>query len=387
MSSTYLFTSESVSEGHPDKVADQISDAVLDAILKQDTHARVACETLIKTGVAIVAGEISTTAWVDLEEIVRKTITDIGYNSSEVGFDGQTCGVMSIIGKQSSDIAMGVDRETEADQGAGDQGLMFGYASNETDVLMPAPITYAHRLVKRQAEVRKSGELSWLRPDAKSQVTFVYEDGKPVGIDAVVLSTQHNSDISQKDLQEAVMELIIKKTLPAEWLSNKTEYHINPTGQFIIGGPVGDCGLTGRKIIVDTYGGMARHGGGAFSGKDPSKVDRSAAYAGRYVAKNIVAAGLADRCEIQISYAIGVAQPTSISVETFGTGKIPQDTLVALVREYFDLRPIGLINMLDLVRPIYQQTAAYGHFGREEADFSWERTDLAPVLREAAGLK
>lgn len=387
MSSTYLFTSESVSEGHPDKVADQISDAVLDAILKQDTHARVACETLIKTGVAIVAGEISTTAWVDLEEIVRKTITDIGYDSSEVGFDGQTCGVMSIIGKQSSDIAMGVDRETEADQGAGDQGLMFGYASNETDVLMPAPITYAHRLVKRQAEVRKSGELSWLRPDAKSQVTFVYEDGKPVGIDAVVLSTQHNPEISQKDLQEAVMELIIKKTLPAEWLSNKTEYHINPTGQFIIGGPVGDCGLTGRKIIVDTYGGMARHGGGAFSGKDPSKVDRSAAYAGRYVAKNIVAAGLADRCEIQISYAIGVAHPTSISVETFGTGKIPQEKLVALVREHFDLRPIGLINMLDLVRPIYQQTAAYGHFGREEADFSWERTDLAPVLREAAGLK
>lgn len=387
MSSTYLFTSESVSEGHPDKVADQISDAVLDAILKQDTHARVACETLIKTGVAIVAGEISTTAWVDLEEIVRKTITDIGYNSSEVGFDGQTCSVMSIIGKQSSDIAMGVDRETEADQGAGDQGLMFGYASNETDVLMPAPITYAHRLVKRQAEVRKSGELSWLRPDAKSQVTFVYEDGKPVGIDAVVLSTQHNPDISQKDLQEAVMELIIKKTLPAEWLSNKTEYHINPTGQFIIGGPVGDCGLTGRKIIVDTYGGMARHGGGAFSGKDPSKVDRSAAYAGRYVAKNIVAAGLADRCEIQISYAIGVAHPTSISVETFGTGKIPQEKLVALVREHFDLRPIGLINMLDLVRPIYQQTAAYGHFGREEADFSWERTDLAPVLRAAAALK
>jgi S-adenosylmethionine synthetase len=387
MSSAYLFTSESVSEGHPDKVADQISDAVLDAILKQDTHARVACETLIKTGVAIVAGEISTTAWVDLEEIVRKTITDIGYNSSEVGFDGQTCGVMSIIGKQSSDIAMGVDRETEADQGAGDQGLMFGYASNETDVLMPAPITYAHRLVKRQAEVRKSGELSWLRPDAKSQVTFVYEDGKPVGIDAVVLSTQHNPDISQKDLQEAVMELIIKKTLPAEWLSQKTEYHINPTGQFIIGGPVGDCGLTGRKIIVDTYGGMARHGGGAFSGKDPSKVDRSAAYAGRYVAKNIVAAGLADRCEIQISYAIGVAQPTSISVETFGTGKISQEKLVELVREHFDLRPIGLINMLDLVRPIYQQTAAYGHFGREEADFSWERTDLAPVLREAAGLK
>ncbi|MDO8827350.1 methionine adenosyltransferase [Methylophaga sp.] len=384
MSNAYLFTSESVSEGHPDKVADQISDAVLDAILTKDPHARVACETLIKTGVAIVAGEISTSAWVDLEEIVRRTITDIGYNSSEVGFDGQTCGVMSVIGKQSSDIAMGVDRETEEDQGAGDQGLMFGYASNETEVLMPAPITYAHRLVKRQAEVRKSGELTWLRPDAKSQVTFIYEDGVPVGIDAVVLSTQHNPEISQADLKEAVMELIIKKTLPAEWLTKNTQYHINPTGQFIIGGPVGDCGLTGRKIIVDTYGGMARHGGGAFSGKDPSKVDRSAAYAGRYVAKNIVAAGLADRCEIQVSYAIGVAQPTSISVDTFGTGKIAEDKLVALVREHFDLRPIGLIKMLDLVRPIYQQTAAYGHFGREEADFSWERTDLAPVLREAA---
>lgn len=384
MSNAYLFTSESVSEGHPDKVADQISDAVLDAILTKDPHARVACETLIKTGVAIVAGEISTNAWVDLEEIVRKTITDIGYNSSEVGFDGQTCGVMSVIGKQSSDIAMGVDRETEEDQGAGDQGLMFGYASNETDVLMPAPITYAHRLVKRQAEVRKSGELPWLRPDAKSQVTFIYENGVPVGVDAVVLSTQHNPEIRQADLKEAVMELIIKQTFPAEWLTKNTRYHINPTGQFIIGGPVGDCGLTGRKIIVDTYGGMARHGGGAFSGKDPSKVDRSAAYAGRYVAKNIVAAGLADRCEIQVSYAIGVAEPTSISVDTFGTGKIAEDKLVALVREHFDLRPIGLIKMLDLVRPIYQQTAAYGHFGREEADFSWERTDLAPVLRDAA---
>lgn len=384
MSNAYLFTSESVSEGHPDKVADQISDAVLDAILTKDPHARVACETLIKTGVAIVAGEISTSAWVDLEDIVRKTITDIGYDSSDVGFDGQTCGVMSVIGKQSADIAMGVDRDTEENQGAGDQGLMFGYASNETDVLMPAPITYAHRLVKRQADVRKSGELPWLRPDAKSQITFVYEDGVPVGIDAVVLSTQHNPEISQSDLKEAVMELIIKQTLPAEWLTKNTQYHINPTGQFIIGGPVGDCGLTGRKIIVDTYGGMARHGGGAFSGKDPSKVDRSAAYAGRYVAKNIVAAGLADRCEIQVSYAIGVAQPTSISVDTFGTGKIAEDKLVALVREHFDLRPIGLIKMLDLVRPIYQQTAAYGHFGREEADFSWERTDLAPVLREAA---
>ncbi|BDZ74156.1 MULTISPECIES: methionine adenosyltransferase [Methylophaga] len=386
MSSNYLFTSESVSEGHPDKVADQISDAILDEILRQDPHARVACETLVKTGTAIVAGEISTSAWVDLEDVVRKTITDIGYNSSDVGFDGQTCAVMSLIGKQSSDIAMGVDRDTEENQGAGDQGLMFGYASNETDVLMPAPITYAHRLVKRQSEVRKNGELSWLRPDAKSQVTFIYEDGKPVGIDAVVLSTQHSPDISQASLHEAVMESIIKPTLPAEWLTKDTKIHINPTGQFIIGGPVGDCGLTGRKIIVDTYGGMARHGGGAFSGKDPSKVDRSAAYAGRYVAKNIVAAGLADRCEIQVSYAIGVADPTSISVETFGTGKISQEKLVALVREHFDLRPVGLIKMLDLIKPIYQPTAAYGHFGREDVDFSWERTDMADVLRDAAGL-
>ena len=383
MSKLSVFTSESVSEGHPDKVADQISDAILDEILKQDPQARVACETLIKTGAAIIAGEITTSAWVDLEDIVRKTITDIGYNSSDVGFDGQTCAVMSLIGKQSSDIAQGVDRQTPDEQGAGDQGLMFGYASNETDVLMPAPITYAHRLVKRQSEVRKSGELAWLRPDAKSQVTFVYEDGKPVGIDAVVLSTQHNPDISQADLQEAVMETIIKPTLPAKWLSGKTAYHINPTGQFIIGGPVGDAGLTGRKIIVDTYGGMARHGGGAFSGKDPSKVDRSAAYAGRYVAKNIVAAGLADRCEIQISYAIGVAEPTSISVETFGTGKLPADKLEALVREHFDLRPVGLIKMLDLIRPIYQSTAAYGHFGREEPAFTWERTDKADALRDA----
>ena len=387
MSSNYLFTSESVSEGHPDKVADQISDAILDEILRQDPRARVACETLIKTGAAVIAGEITTSAWVDLEDVVRKTITDIGYNSSDVGFDGQTCAVMSLIGKQSGDIAMGVDRDTEENQGAGDQGLMFGYASNETDVLMPAPITYAHRLVKRQAHIRKSGELSWLRPDAKSQVTFVYENGKPVGIDAVVLSTQHSPDISQKDLQEAVMEHIIKPVLPEAWLSAKTQIHINPTGQFIIGGPVGDAGLTGRKIIVDTYGGMARHGGGAFSGKDPSKVDRSAAYAGRYVAKNIVAAGLADRCEIQVSYAIGVAEPTSISVETFGTGKIAQDQLVALVREHFDLRPVGLIKMLDLIKPIYQPTAAYGHFGREDADFSWEKTDMADVLRDAAGLK
>ena len=386
MGNNFIFTSESVSEGHPDKVADQISDAVLDEILRQDPNARVACETLIKTGAAIIAGEITTSAWVDLEDIVRKTITDIGYNDSDVGFDGQTCAVMSLIGKQSSDIAMGVDRETPEQQGAGDQGLMFGYASNETDVLMPAPITYAHRLVKRQADVRKDGTLPWLRPDAKSQVTFLYENDKPVAIDAIVLSTQHNPEISQQDLHEAVMEEIIKPTLPIEWLTANTQFHINPTGQFIIGGPVGDAGLTGRKIIVDTYGGMARHGGGAFSGKDPSKVDRSAAYAGRYVAKNIVAAGLADRCEIQISYAIGVAEPTSISIETFGTGKLSNDKIEALVREHFDLRPVGLVTMLDLIRPIYQATAAYGHFGREQPEFTWERTDKADALRNAAGI-
>ncbi len=384
--SNYIFTSESVSEGHPDKVADQISDAILDEILRQDPNARVACETLIKTGAAIVAGEISTSAWVDLEDVVRKTITDIGYDSSEIGFDGNTCAVMSLIGKQSDDIAMGVDREKPEDQGAGDQGLMFGYASNETDVLMPAPITYAHRLVQRQAEVRKNGTLPWLRPDAKSQVTFLYENDKPVAVDAVVLSTQHDPDISQSDIHEAVMEEIIKPTLPAEWLNANTQFHINPTGQFIIGGPVGDAGLTGRKIIVDTYGGMARHGGGAFSGKDPSKVDRSAAYAGRYVAKNIVAAGLADRCEIQVSYAIGVAEPTSISLNTFGTEKIAIDKLEALVREHFDLRPVGLVNMLDLIRPIYQPTAAYGHFGRETPEFTWEHTNLADTLRDAAGI-
>ena len=385
MNQNYIFTSESVSEGHPDKVADQISDAILDEILRQDPRARVACETLIKTGAAIVAGEITTSAWVDLEDVVRNTITEIGYNSSDVGFDGQTCAVMSLIGKQSSDIAMGVDRDRPEEQGAGDQGLMFGYATNETDVLMPAPITYAHRLVKRQAEVRKNGTLPWLRPDAKSQVTFAYENGKPVGIEAVVLSTQHNPDISQKDIHEAVMEVIIEPTLPRKWLQN-TAFHINPTGQFIIGGPVGDAGLTGRKIIVDTYGGMARHGGGAFSGKDPSKVDRSAAYAGRYVAKNIVAAGLAERCEIQVSYAIGVAEPTSISIETFGTGKIANDKIEALVREHFDLRPVGLVKMLDLIRPIYKATAAYGHFGREDEDFPWERTDMAATLRDAAGI-
>jgi S-adenosylmethionine synthetase len=386
MSKTYLFTSESVSEGHPDKIADQISDAVLDEMIKQDPHSRVACETLIKTGAVIVAGEITTSAWVDLEDVVRSTITDIGYNSSEVGFDGATCAVMSLIGKQSVDIAQGVDREHPEQQGAGDQGMMFGYASNETEVYMPAPITYAHRLVQRQAEVRKNGTLPWLRPDAKSQVTFRYEEGVPCGIEAVVLSTQHDPDISERDLHEAVMEVIIQPTLPKHWLSARTRYHINPTGKFVIGGPVGDCGVTGRKSIVDTYGGMARHGGGAFSGKDPSKVDRSAAYAGRYVAKNLVAAGLADRCEIQVSYAIGVAEPTSISVETFGTGRISDEDLERLVREHFDLRPYAITTMLDLVRPIYKTTAAYGHFGREEAQFTWERTNKAELLRDAAGL-
>ncbi|MBT8129070.1 MAG: methionine adenosyltransferase [Gammaproteobacteria bacterium] len=386
--SEHLFTSESVSEGHPDKVADQISDAVLDAIFQQDTRARVACETMVNTGMVIISGEITTEAWVDMQEVVRNTVKEIGYNHSDMGFDWESCAVLTSIDKQSSDIAMGVDESGEHEQGAGDQGLMFGYASNETDVLMPAPITYAHRLVKRQAEIRKSGTLPWLRPDAKSQVTFKYTDGQPVGIDAVVLSTQHDPDIDNRNLREAVMDEIIKPVLPAEWLDQcpQEHIHINPTGKFVIGGPVGDCGLTGRKIIVDTYGGMARHGGGAFSGKDPSKVDRSAAYAGRYVAKNIVAAGLADKCEIQISYAIGVAEPTSISVQTFGTGKIEDDRIIELVRAHFDLKPRGLIDMLDLLRPIYKATAAYGHFGREEPNFTWEKTDRAAALKEAAGL-
>jgi S-adenosylmethionine synthetase len=386
MSQNHVFTSESVSEGHPDKIADQISDAVLDAILVEDPKARVACETLIKTGVVVLAGEITTSTWVDLDDVVRNTITDIGYTSSDVGFDGATCAVLSCIGKQSSDIAQGVDRSNPEEQGAGDQGLMFGYATNETNVLMPAPITYAHRLVQRQAEMRKTHILPWLRPDAKSQISFRYEDGKIIGIEAVVLSTQHDPDISQERLREAVMENIILPVLPAEWLDKHTKYHINPTGMFVIGGPVGDCGLTGRKIIVDTYGGMARHGGGAFSGKDPSKVDRSAAYAARYVAKNIVAAGLADRCEIQVSYAIGVAEPTSIAVNTFGTSKIEEDRLEEIVRGHFDLRPYGLTKMLDLIRPIYKQTAAYGHFGRKEDVFTWDRTDKAEALRDAAGL-
>lgn len=394
MSEYSIFTSESVSEGHPDKIADQISDAVLDAIIAEDKYARVACETMVKTGVAIVSGEITTSAWIDLEDLVRDIINDIGYTSSDVGYDGSTCGVINIIGKQSIDIAQGVDRSRPEDQGAGDQGLMFGYASNETEVLMPAPITFAHRLVERQAEVRKSGELAWLRPDAKSQVTCRYENGKPVAIDAVVLSTQHNPEISQSDLRAAVQELIIENVLPAELLHKGTKYHINPTGKFVIGGPVGDCGLTGRKIIVDTYGGMARHGGGAFSGKDPSKVDRSAAYAGRYVAKNIVAAGLADRCEIQVSYAIGVAEPTSVSINTFGTGTVSDEKIIQLVLEHFDLRPYAITRMLDLLHPMYRQTAAYGHFGRNPFEmtvgsdtftaFPWELTDKAVALREAA---
>ncbi|KFZ30382.1 S-adenosylmethionine synthetase [Pseudidiomarina salinarum] len=376
----HLFTSESVSEGHPDKIADQISDAVLDAILAQDPMARVACETYVKTGMVLVGGEVSTKAWVDIEAITRSTVREIGYTHSDMGFDADSCAVLNAIGKQSPDISQGVDRASREEQGAGDQGLMFGYASNETDVLMPAPITYAHRLVQRQAEVRKNGTLPWLRPDAKSQLTFIYENGEPVGIDTVVLSTQHDEDISQSDLREAVIETIIKPVLPEAWFPEKQDrIFVNPTGKFVIGGPMGDCGLTGRKIIVDTYGGMARHGGGAFSGKDPSKVDRSAAYAARYVAKNLVAAGLADRCEIQLSYAIGVAEPTSISIETFGTSKYDEEKLIALVRKHFDLRPYGLVLMLDLERPIYQATAAYGHFGRNE--FPWEKTDRAEALR------
>lgn len=386
MSETSLFTSESVSEGHPDKMADQISDAILDALLTEDKAARVACETMVKTGMVLVAGEITTDAYVDVEKIVRQVVNEIGYNNSESGFDSNTCSVLNAIGQQSADIAMGVDQTDDHEQGAGDQGLMFGYATNETDVLMPAPITYSHRLVKRQAEVRKNGTLSWLQPDAKSQITFRYEDGKPTAIDAVVLSTQHKEEVSLKDLQEGVMEEIIKPVLPESWIDSDTKFFINPTGRFVIGGPHGDCGLTGRKIIVDTYGGMARHGGGAFSGKDPSKVDRSAAYVARYVAKNIVAAGIAQRCEIQLSYAIGVAEPTSISVETFGTGKLSNSKIVTLIREHFELRPRGLIEMLDLIKPIYRATAAYGHFGREDLDLSWEKTDRADALKSDAGL-
>lgn len=382
----YLFTSESVSSGHPDKVADQISDAVLDALIAQDPRCRVACETLVKTGMVIVAGEITTEAWVDIDQIARNVIREIGYNDPELGFDSDSCAVLTAIGKQSADIALGVDQRGDHELGAGDQGLMFGFAANETDVLMPAPITYAHRLVKRQGELRSKGVLPWLRPDAKSQVTIQYHKGKPTAVDSVVLSTQHHPDIPQKTLQEAVMEEIIKPVIPANWITAKTKFYINPTGRFVIGGPKGDCGLTGRKIIVDSYGGMARHGGGCFSGKDPSKVDRSGAYAGRYVAKNIVAAGLADRCEIQLAYAIGVPEPTAISIDTFGTGKISDEKIVELVRKHFDLRPRGIIKMLDLLKPIYRPTAAYGHFGREEPGFTWERTDKAALLREDAGI-
>jgi S-adenosylmethionine synthetase len=388
MSGNFIFTSESVSGGHPDKLADQISDAVLDALLEQDRRSRVACETLVKTGMVLLAGEITTNAEVDMEALVRKTVIDIGYDNPECGFDGHTCAVLTGIGKQSGDIAMGVDEGDDKEQGAGDQGLMFGYACNDTDVLMPAPIHYSHKLVRRQHELLKSGELDWLQPDAKSQLTLRYEDHKPVGIEAVVLSTQHRESIDLATLREAVIETILKPVLPEQWLAQcKNEnIHVNPTGRFVIGGPVGDAGLTGRKIIVDTYGGMARHGGGAFSGKDPSKVDRSAAYAARYVAKNVVAAGIADRCEVQVSYAIGVAEPTSISVDTFGTGKIENDRIIAMIREHFDLRPKGLIAMLDLLKPMYQPTAAYGHFGREDLDLSWERTDKADALKADAGL-
>ncbi len=382
MSKSYLFTSESVSEGHPDKMADQVSDAILDAIIAQDPKSRVACETLTKTGLVMVAGEITTNAVIEAEEIIRKVVLDIGYDSSDKGFDGNTCAVLNALGKQSRDIAQGVDRSAPEEQGAGDQGLMFGYATNETDTFMPAPIIYSHLLLEKHAELRKAGKADWARPDAKSQLTFRYEDNKPVGIDAVVLSTQHSPDISLKDLQEAVMEEIIKPVLPSKWVTKDTEYHINPTGRFVVGGPMGDCGLTGRKIIVDTYGGMARHGGGAFSGKDPSKVDRSAAYACRYVAKNIVAAGLAERCEVQVSYAIGVAKPTSVTVETFGTHKVSEERIAQAVREHFDLRPYGIIKMLDLLKPIYRKTASYGHFGRP--DFSWERTDKAEALKDSA---
>ena len=383
---TYLMTSESVGEGHPDKMADQISDAILDAIIEQDKGCRVAVETLVKTGLVVLGGEITTTANVDYEAIARRTIKRIGYDKEELGFDDQSCEVLVAISKQSPDIAMGVDRSDEKEQGAGDQGLMFGYATNETKQLMPATIQLSHQLVKKHADVRRSGELGWLRPDAKSQVTILFDDGKPKSIDTVVLSTQHDEDVSMDDIQAGVMEHIIKPILPEELLSDTTQYLINPTGNFIVGGPVGDCGLTGRKIIVDTYGGMARHGGGAFSGKDPSKVDRSAAYAARYVAKNIVAAGLADRCEIQVSYAIGVAKPTSVRVKTFGTEKVSEEKIVHLVNENFDLTPYGIMNMLDLLQPIYEKSAAYGHFGREDEEFPWEKTDRSDALKEQSGL-
>lgn len=386
MNNEYLFTSESVSEGHPDKIADQISDGVLDEIIRQDPRCRVACETMVKTGMVLVAGEITTSAWVDIEQLTRNIINSIGYNNAELGFDGNSCSVLTAIGKQSTDIAKGVDERTDEQLGAGDQGIMFGYATNETDVYMPAPIHYAHRLMERQSELRKSGALPWLRPDAKSQVTFRYRNQLPVAIDAIVLSTQHGPEISQKVLEEAVIEEIIKPVIPPEFLQKNTGYFINPTGRFVIGGPLGDCGLTGRKIMVDTYGGMARHGGGCFSGKDPSKVDRSAAYACRYIAKNIVAAGLADRCELQVSYAIGIPEPVSIYVNTFGTGRISEEDIIKLIKEHFDLRPLGIIKMLNLLQPIYRATAVYGHFGRNNPGFTWEKLDKVAALK-AAGAK
>ncbi|MGD9108221.1 MAG: methionine adenosyltransferase [Gammaproteobacteria bacterium] len=384
MKRNFVFTSESVSEGHPDKIADQVSDAVLDAIIEQDAVARVACETFVKTGMVLVGGEITTSAWVDIEKLTRDTLREIGYNNSDMGFDWESCAVLSAIGKQSPDIAQGVDETRAHEQGAGDQGMMFGYATNETDVFMPAPIIYAHRLMKRQALVRKNGTLPWLRPDAKSQLTFHYVDYKPVAIDAVVLSTQHRGDITLDVLKDAVMDEIIIPTLPEKWITKNTKFYINPTGRFVVGGPLGDSGLTGRKIIVDTYGGMSHHGGGCFSGKDPTKVDRSATYMMRYVAKNIVAAGLAERCELQVSYAIGVAEPTSINVNTFGTSKLSDEKLIALIREHFELKPHGIIDELDLRKPIYKRTAAYGHFGREEEGFSWEKLDKVDALKAAA---
>ena len=387
MTDTSLFTSESVAEGHPDKMADQISDAVLDALIESDPNARVACETLVKTGMVLLAGEISSSAVIDVDSVVREVVRDIGYTSADLGFDSDACAVLNALGQQSPDIAMGVDPTEIREQGAGDQGLMFGYATSETDVFMPAPITYSHRLVQQQAKLRKSGALPWLGPDAKSQLSFRYRDGRPEGIETVVLSTQHAEDIPLGQVREAVIEEIIKPVLPVEWLGEYSRFLINPTGRFVIGGPHGDCGLTGRKIIVDTYGGVARHGGGAFSGKDPSKVDRSAAYAARYVAKNLVAAGIAERCEVQLSYAIGVAEPTSISVQTFGTSRIAESRIIDLIRAHFELRPRGLIEQLDLLRPIYRKTASYGHFGRSDADFNWERTDLAEALRYEAGPK
>ncbi len=385
MTETRLFTSESVAEGHPDKMADQISDALLDALLEKDPHSRVACETLVKTGMVLLAGEVASRAMIDIEAVVRGVVRDIGYTGASLGFDADSCAVLNALGGQSPDIAMGVDETESKEQGAGDQGLMFGYATDETDVLMPAPITYSHRLMRRQSQIRRNGTLPWLGPDAKSQLSFRYLGGRPVGIETVVLSTQHAEDVSLEQVREAVIEEIVKPVLPEKWLDRNTRYLINPTGRFVVGGPRGDCGLTGRKIIVDTYGGMARHGGGAFSGKDPSKVDRSATYAARHVAKNLVAAGIAARCEVQLSYAIGVAEPTSISVETFGTGRIPERRIIELIHALFELRPKGLIEQLNLLRPIYRQTASFGHFGRDGADFSWERTDLAEVLRGEAG--